>query len=811
MLDEKIRTTFTTPATPMQESVWWVHQRAKNKSLYNLTWRLGCDRAVDFDALAIAWQAMVDRHEALRTSVARNGTTVELTVWPHATADLGRVDVDDPGSVDADTLLRLIAEEVQERVIDLDRRSLARLTLVRVGDRRELLLTVHHVMLDGWGCQLLLAELSTAYAALLDGRPPAFADEPVPFHAYADDLRAAEADGRWQPSLDHWCGTLEGASAATLVADRETDPVVGGPGVTIRRRFSDEASAGIAALSKSAFATPFATVLGALHIALARGGAGRDVTVGVVAANRMSVRDQNLVGYTANLCIARAQIDDADTIAAVMARSRDGMWAMLAHQAVPYPAVFGALSAPTRRTLSDAAPILLSYLGPIGHGLRLGDVELSWLRTPNRAARADMAMSVSDVDDGHRGEIEFNTARYDEDTVRLLLEDLDAVLAAGGADPDQTVGSLEIRSRSTVGRAAVAGAVATAAEAAPQAGLPESGAWERVSSAWADLLGSPPSGPDADFFGSGGHSLSVVRLAAALEPDAGIEIDVVDWLSEPTPRRMVAQLAGNGAEADGSPGSTLVALRAGSGPHLHLVHGAGGSVNDYRALLAGLAGDWHVTVSQEREPLATIPIMAQRYREDLAVAGLRPDVLGGWSMGGQVAFEMACELDAPLPALVVLDSRPPLLYELDEDVGEARLETFAATVCGSFGVEADGSLPRTVGDAELRMGALAAYLGCLGHEVSAAVLLERWQTYDRHARAAAAHVGRGRIDAPALIVGADLLDSQLEQWAALVGSGPRLMRVDVDHHGVLTGEVASELAAAIEDFERVVRPERAPG
>jgi thioesterase domain-containing protein/acyl carrier protein len=410
-----------------------------------------------------------------------------------------------------------------------------------------------------------------------------------------------------------------------------------------------------------------------------------------------------------------------------------------------------------------------------------------------------MAMSVSDVDGGHRAEIEFDTDRYDEGTVKQLLRDLDAVLAAGGSDPEKSVGSLQIRSHSAVGRASVAQHDAT-----PAAGLPGSAVWERVASAWAELLGSPPSCPDTDFFSAGGHSLSVVRLAAALEQETGIEIDVVDWLSEPTPRRIVAQLTAGpeGGCASRSAASTVVELRRGTGPHLHLVPGAGGGVHDYRDLLAALPEQWRVTASQEREPLATIPMMAERYRADLDTAGLHPDIIGGWSMGGQVAFELASGLKTPSPALVLLDSTPPLSSAPDADPRDPSLAAFAATVCRSFGFAADRSLPRTEGNLELHMGALAAYLACAGHGVSAGLLADRWRTYDRHARAAAAHTTDGPVDTSALIVGADLLDVQLGQWAALVGPAPRLLRVNTDHHGVLTGHVACEIAAAIADLGR---------
>jgi thioesterase domain-containing protein len=797
--------TFTTPATPMQESVWWVHQRARNKSLYNLTWRLACDRPVDFDALMIAWQAMVDRHEALRTSVTRAGDTVQLTVRSHAVADVGRIEVSDVGSADADALRRLIAEELQESPIDLERPSLARLVLVRVGDRHELVLTVHHVMLDGWGVQLLVTELSAAYVAAVAGDPPRFPEQPVPFHDYVEDLLAAGADRRWQRGIDYWRRTLEGAVATTLVADRQTAHVVAAPGTTIWYGFSEQASAGIRELSQEVSATPFAVVLGAMGIVLARGGAGPDVTVGVAAANRISVRDQNLVGYTANLCISRATVAGSDTIADVIAHARDRVWEMLAHQAVPYPAVFGALSPATQSSLTDAAPIMLSYLGPIGHGLRLGDVELSLLRTPNRAARADVAMSVSDLDGGHRAEIEFNTARYDHATVVALLEDLDRVLALGGREPDRPVDSVSVRSRSTRSGLTPPSPQPPAAAA----DVPESAIWVRVSDAWTELLGSPPSGPDADFFAAGGHSLSVVRLAAALEQAVAIEIDVVDWLGEPTPRRLVLQLTAGDAELNQTSGSTVVQLRDGDGPHLHLVHGAGGGPRDYRQLVAALPERWRVTASQERDPLTSVPAMADRYRADLNAQSIRPDVIGGWSMGGQVAFEIAAGYETP-PALVIVDSTPPTGREPDADLSELHARSFATAVCASFGVEGE-ALPEVVGSVEVRMGVLAAYLNERGHEVSATALREQWQTYERHARAAAQHVASGLLDATALIVGADLLDEQLAQWAALADPASRRMRLAADHNGVLIGDVAGQLAAAIDEFERELTVSRPSG
>src|SRR4051794_30060754 len=158
----------------MQEALWWVHQRAQNKSVYNITWRLSCDRPVDQGALDLAWQAVVDRHEALRTSVVRSAGGVELVVHPRVESRPRRIEIDAPGDADVETLLRLLAEELHERETPLDGESLAGLTAVRVGDRYELLLTVHHIVVDGWGLHLVVDDLSAAYAAARAGESPGF-------------------------------------------------------------------------------------------------------------------------------------------------------------------------------------------------------------------------------------------------------------------------------------------------------------------------------------------------------------------------------------------------------------------------------------------------------------------------------------------------------------------------------------------------------------------------------------------------------------------------------------------------------------
>lgn len=784
----------TITASPMMEALWWVHHRAKNKSVYNLTWPMECDRALDLTALGIAWQAVVDRHEALRSSLHHRDGTILLSIAEHIEVAPQVIVVDDPGSVPAATLLRAIAAEVHERPLALDVAPVARLTAVTVAGQHELLLTIHHSLVDGWGIQLLMNDFSDAYAAAAAGRPPEFAAAPVSLREYVLDGHAARADGRWDASLQYWREALDGAATTTLVADRHQYTGTGNKGAIVRFALSKAAVDGVASLAKQYFATPFGIILAALQTVLARGGAGPDVCTGLVSANRMTPQEQALVGYLANVLVARTSIDGDDTFGEVVERTRDAMWGTLMHQTVPFSLVFGALTDSAQARLRDNIPILVTYYGPIGSGLRLGDVSMRLQAAPNRAARTDIGFGVFDTEDGHLLEGEYNTGRYDHDTALRMFYDIDAVLAAGGTDPSRKVSTIDIQSKT--GPAHVEHEISVADLGTAQ--MPESVSMDQVRRAWLAVLGTEPTGPDEDFFATGGRSLKVVQLASTIESETGVPLDVPLWLTEPTPRRAAEQIAAGELDTAGA-GGTLVELRDGTGPHVHLLPGAGGSVQDYRDLVAELPAGWRVTVSAERTALATVPEMAGRFRADLDAAGLRPDLLVGWSMGGQVAYEMATAYAESTPVVAVLDSTPPLGYDVGEEGEQMVYDTFAAVMAGAFGAVLDGTPARTSpGDQELAMRVLAARLSAAsGQPVPASTLVERWATFRRHTAAVFSYASGSRLAAPALVVAADLADYQLDQWAERFATAPRRLRVAADHYGLLRPPAIAQIAAAI--------------
>ncbi|MFF4489532.1 condensation domain-containing protein [Streptomyces sp. NPDC001544] len=436
------------PATAQQAARWHTLRTARDRSVYHITWRLGCAGRIDFDALAAAWQSVTDRHDALRSRFEERYGELTMIIEPSVEVTALLIEPDLPEAGTAAEKFARAAADLHLREFRLDEGPMGRLALVRIGDREELVLTVHHIAVDGWGMSILFEDLSAAYASLVRGEKPVFARDAVTFRDYAAKLRAEEAKGKWRRTLDHWRTALEGVTLTTVAHDHELarPTAVGDPGATVRYRFTAAAHAGRTALAQELGATPFSVMLAAWQIVLARGGE-RESTIGVRSMNRTTRSELALVGLVSNACLVRATVDDGASLREVIGAARDATWNALAHQSVPFPAVHAALPEETRSRLTNTK-LTLNYLGPIGQNLTLGDIRLTMLEAPNRAARADMVVSYWDGGDGILTETEYNTEAYEEETVLRMMRDMDEVLVAAAADLDRPVGDLRVRTRS---------------------------------------------------------------------------------------------------------------------------------------------------------------------------------------------------------------------------------------------------------------------------------------------------------------------------------------------------------------------------
>ncbi|MCF3103080.1 hypothetical protein IPZ58_16010 [Streptomyces roseoverticillatus] len=787
------------PSSPAQEALWWIQHRAERKDLYNLTWRLRVTR-LDPVALAAAWQLVVDRHEALRTGFTRRGDAVVQLI--HATGEATLQEVgwhEPPADRTPEALLDDVAAQFHAAPFDLESVPLARLALVTAGPVEELLVTVHHSILDGWALQLVMDDLRVAYTAVLEHgpRPDAaqvFPEAAVPYREFG---RQDPAGPKAASDRAFWTGRLRGVKAAALVPDGPERPGTRSSGAALRHRLSDDAQKAVAAIAQRVGSTAFAAQLAAVRTVLARGGASGRTALGVVVANRMSLDDQRRVGYCANTVLLADAVTDDEGFDDVVGRTRDGLWESLPYQHVGFSEVFADLSAEDRTALGSTPPVLITHHGGIGSGLSLGHEPVQLLPSPSTSARCQLLVGIFEEGEHTVLEIEYDTDQLRESTVRAFLHDIESVLLAS-ASPGGLVRDLQVSSRAASG-------VPALPQTAPVPGRAPSSAEPAadVLAHWQRVLGTAV-GMEDDFFDVGGHSLQVLELVALVEANTGRQLDVAEWLDDPTPQRMAELLAP--AAADDASGSGPALVRdsgpvtmqdgAPGGPHLHLVHGAGVGRIPYRALVDALPADWRVTVSEDDGAgTTTVEEMAERYLDPLLSGGRLPDLLGGWSMGGLLAHAMAAGLKRRghrSPPLLLLDSPTPGAFT-DADRGD--LDAFARNVLRA----ADAAVPppdrmRLDRRAERGIGVLAALLRAGGGEAPAEALQARYTLHARHVAAMSRYRDAAVADVPGLLVAADLTDEDVARWQRLFTAEPATVRLPTDHYALLRGEAVRRVA-----------------
>src|SRR6185369_7918682 len=298
-------------ATPLplsfaQQRLWFLHQLEPASPVYNIPAALHLPGRVDRAVLAAALGKVARRHESLRTrciAVDRElGEPVQV-VDPPAPVPVPEIDLAGlPAARRSEETHRLAREEAL-RPFDLARGPLLRTALVRLGEAEQLLLlTLHHVISDGWSLRVLARELSALYEAGLERRPSPLPELAIQYGDYAVWQRSWLRGEVLESELAYWRERLAGAPPILdLPLDRPRPAALSPRGGSRPVTVPPAVLGAVQALARRRGATLFMTVLAAFQALLARVGGAEDVSVGTPVAGRGQMRAEGLIGVFVNL------------------------------------------------------------------------------------------------------------------------------------------------------------------------------------------------------------------------------------------------------------------------------------------------------------------------------------------------------------------------------------------------------------------------------------------------------------------------------------------------------------------------------
>ncbi|MEZ0090173.1 amino acid adenylation domain-containing protein [Streptacidiphilus sp. EB129] len=428
---------------------------------------------LDTAALHTAWEALLARHEILRTRYRLEGTEPVQVVDALRAVEVPVVDLTDlPENQREDRAIEVGAELAAEP-FDLAEQWPVRMTLLRLGAEDHILVVVfHHIACDAWSTQVFEQDLGALYGAFAEGRPSPLPELAVQYADFAAWQRQRIAGPELERRLGYWREQLSGSVATELPTARPRPPVRDWRGSAVPLEVPAEVTAGLRELCRAQGVTPFMALLAAFNAILSRYTGRDDIAVGTVVSERTRPELQRMIGYGINSLVMRGRWEGEPTFAELLADARSTTLGAFDHQEVPFARLVDELS-PERDTsrtplFQVAFTLHESAAGALDlPGLRSEVVELPW-----SIAKFDLALQIEETPGGGlRGQVEFAVGLFDRVWVEGFAGAFVRLLEGLVRDPGVRVSRVGLLSAAELALVAAGAEVGTAVDGAVAGGV----------------------------------------------------------------------------------------------------------------------------------------------------------------------------------------------------------------------------------------------------------------------------------------------------------------------------------------------------
>ncbi|HEU0078917.1 MAG TPA: condensation domain-containing protein, partial [Longimicrobiaceae bacterium] len=408
------------PLSFAQQRLWFLDQLGSGGSAYHIPTGLRLQGTLDRNALVGALDRIVARHEALRTVFAQVDGVPEQRIAPAEASGFRLVEHDLTAEADAEAGLDRIMVEEARAPFDLERGPLIRGRLIRLAeDDHVLLLTMHHIVSDGWSMGVLFNELSALYGAFHRGEPDPLPPLPVQYADYAVWQRRWVTGEVLQQQAEFWKRTLAGApELLELPTDHPRPAQQDHAGASLHVELDEALVAGLRALSARHRTTLFMTLLAGWATVLSRLSGQEDVVVGTPSANRGRAEIEGLIGFFVNTLALRVDLSGSPGVAELLGRLKARSLAAQQHQDIPFEQVVEGVQPVRSLSHSPLFQVMFAWQNTARESRELPGLRITPAgAAPQATAKFDLSLTLQEAGDRIAGNVEYATALFERATV----------------------------------------------------------------------------------------------------------------------------------------------------------------------------------------------------------------------------------------------------------------------------------------------------------------------------------------------------------------------------------------------------------
>ena len=417
------------PLSYSQQRLWLLEQLEPGSPLYNIPFALKLKGNLNVQALEASLNAIIQRHEILRTVFKDNlGKPVQI-ILPELTIPLPVEDLRHLPPEEHQAQIEWIARQEATTPFSLSEGPLLRYKLLQLADDGYVFfITMHHIISDGWSTGVLVSEIVPLYQAFASGKEPDLPPLPIQYVDFALWQREWMDELGLEDHITYWKSTLEGMpEVLDLPTSRPRPPIQTYNGDVHAFQLPESLSAKIRTFARQMDVTLSMVLTAALEILLYRYSQQEDFGVGIPVANRNRSEIENLIGFFVNTLVIRANLENHPTVEEFLQQVKQTMLDAFAHQDMPFEKLVEVLQPERDMSYSPLFQVMLVHHNAPLKPLQLPGLTIEVLPINTGTAKFDLVFNIFEEPNYLRGIIEYNTDLFDSQFIADMARHLENI------------------------------------------------------------------------------------------------------------------------------------------------------------------------------------------------------------------------------------------------------------------------------------------------------------------------------------------------------------------------------------------------
>ncbi|WP_445629023.1 amino acid adenylation domain-containing protein [Nostoc sp. DSM 114167] len=460
-LTKQDKNTSVQPLSFGQQGLWFINQLTPDSPAYNIPIVINLKGCINLAILQDSLNEIIRRHEVLRTSFTVVDGQPAQVINQAPPLTLAIEDLRSFLERERPQEAQRLATEFAQQAFDLATQSLLRAKVLQLSDKNyHLIVTLHHIIADGWSIGILIEELAALYKAFSTGKLPALPELPIQYQDYVNWQRQWLDCDRIQSLLTYWKQKLQGQlPILNLPTDRprrsfassdRTSPVQKFKGAQGKLVLSQTLTKELKNLSRHLGVTLFMTLLTAFKTLLYRYTGQTDIVVGSPIANRNRAETKSLIGFFVNVLVLRTDLSGDLSFQELLARIKSTALEAYIHQDLPFEKLVEEIQPNRDLSYNPLFQVMFVLQNVPISNPRLSDVSVTCQEGYNGTSKFDLTLFMEDDEQGLVATCEYNTDLFNADTIARMLVHFQTLLESIVSNPEQRIANLQLLTPSEV-------------------------------------------------------------------------------------------------------------------------------------------------------------------------------------------------------------------------------------------------------------------------------------------------------------------------------------------------------------------------